>query len=80
MFQKVKNRYKKHSNKKENRSLLTIIGRRERGLKAPSRAQRAPQPSVGARRRGVESPEILVCNVLNISNVANLSIYPINPA
>ena len=30
-FQKVKNRYKKHSNKKvlENRPLLTIIGRRE---------------------------------------------------
>ena len=45
-FQKVKNRYKKSSNKKvlENRPLLTNIGRRERGPKAPRRALGARSP------------------------------------
>ena len=32
----------------------------KRGLKAPRRAQRAPQPFAGARRRGAEHPKLLV--------------------
>ena len=40
----------------------------EEGPKAPKRArralgaQRAPQPSAGARRKGAEGPELLVLN------------------
>ena len=39
---------------------------RKRGPKAPKRAQRAPQPSAGARRKGAERPELLVYIYRNI--------------
>ena len=64
-----------HSDSKHNFIVM------KRGPKALRRAQRAPQPSAGARRRGSEYPKlvvydmVLICNSLDQSVLLCTSLY-----
>ena len=54
----------------------------KRGPKAPRTARRAvggpkgPQPSAGARRKGAERPELLVCEILENKKIYALHAHP----